>query len=183
MIMTTNRSGRGERIANIRVADSLSFLINKLAQLAGRKMAEALQPLQMQARESGILAAIAQLGPMSQQQLGEVLLIDRTTMVLSIDRLEELDFVERAAHPKDRRVSLIRLTRRGEGAMLEAKRRLEECEAALLTPLDAEEQTRFRESLFRIIQGVLAPEVQARQGPRPITKPRPKTKKRGRRSS
>ena len=145
----------------VRVGESLSFLLNKLAQLAGRRMSEALAPLGVQPRESGILAAVAQFGPMSQQRLGEVLAIDRTTMVLSVDRLEELSLVQRTLHPEDRRVFLINLTEKGRVAVPDARRRLEAFEADLLSPLAPREQRQFRDHVARLVRATLAPEVRS----------------------
>ena len=145
----------------VKVADSLSFLLNKLAQLAGRRMAEALAPLGVQPRESGILAAIAQFGAMSQQRIGEILLIDRTTMVMSVDRLEELGLVERVRQPSDRRVFLVELTEKGRAAVPQAQRMLEAFEAELLAPLSAEEQRRFRAAVYELVRETLRPEAQS----------------------
>lgn len=146
----------------VRVAESLSFLINKLAQHAGRGMTEALEPLGVQPRESGVLAALAQFGPMSQQRLGELLVIDRTTMVLSIDRLEELRLVQRAADPRDRRSFSIELTPKGVAAVAECQRRLEAFEDALLAPLPRKERARFRQAVYRLVEGRLVPEVRVK---------------------
>ncbi len=140
----------------VKVAHSLSFLINKLAQVAGKGMSEALDALRILPRESGVLAAIAEFGPQSQQRLGELLLIDRTTVVLAIDHLEELGFVERTAHATDRRVFLIKLTSKGRAATAEAKRSLEAFEARLLHPLGVE-ASRFREMLLRVVRPALDP--------------------------
>lgn len=147
------------RAADVRVVDSLSFLINKLAQLAGRGMTEALAPLGVLPRESGILAALTEFGPMSQQRIGALLVIDRTTMVVSIDRLEELELVERTAHPDDRRVFLVALTPKGVKATRDAKRRLEAFEDELLAPLSAGERAAFRDALLRVVRGALHPDV------------------------
>jgi DNA-binding MarR family transcriptional regulator len=146
----------------VRVDGSLSFLLNKLAQLAGRKMGEALEPMRIQPRESGILAAIAQFGPLSQQRIGELLVIDRTTMVVCVDRLEELGLVERTVHPEDRRVFLIALTDRGRAAVPEARQRLEAFEAELLAPLRSGERKAFRQYVYRLVEVSLPAPVRTR---------------------
>ena len=156
----------------VHVGDSLSFLINKLAQLAGQGMTKALSPLAITPRESGILGAIAQLGPMTQRRIGEILIIDRTTMVLSLDHLEELGFVERVNHPTDRRAFLIELTPKGTAAMWKAKELLEAFEAELLAPLGKTDATRFRSSLVRLVSGVLDPDA------RPVSTPKSGKRKR-----
>jgi DNA-binding MarR family transcriptional regulator len=141
-----------EASEQVRVVGSMSFLLNKLAQLAGKEMAAALAPLGLSPRESGVIAALAEFGPMSQQRIGELLLIDRTTMVLSIDRLEELEFVERTLDATDRRRFLVVLTVRGVEAVGDAQRRLEAFEDELLTPLSAGERTAFRAALLALVR-------------------------------
>jgi DNA-binding MarR family transcriptional regulator len=143
----------------VEVAGSLSFLVNKLAQLAGRGMTEALAPLGVGPKEAGILAAVAQNGPLPQHRLGELLLIDRTTMVVCIDRLEELDLVERTGHPTDRRIFLVRLTPKGAASTLEAQQRLEAAEEQLLGPLSLPERGIFRALLYRLVEDALHPDV------------------------
>jgi DNA-binding MarR family transcriptional regulator len=157
----------------VKVADSLSFLLNKLAQLAGRCMAEALAPLGVQPRESGILAAIAQFGALSQRRIGEILLIDRTTMVMCVDRLEELGLVERVRQPSDRRVFLVELTEKGRSIVPQAQRLLEAFEAELLAPLSAEEQRRFRGAVYKLVRETLTPEARSiSRTPTSATRPR-----------
>jgi DNA-binding MarR family transcriptional regulator len=141
------------------VAGSFSFLVNKLAQIAGRGQAEVLAPLGIAPRESGILAALTEFGPMSQQRIGELLLVDRSTMVLSIDHLEELGFVERTVHPTDRRVFLVALTSRGKVATRDAKKRLEAFETQLLAPLSRPERAQFRAALGRLVAPTLHPDL------------------------
>jgi MarR family transcriptional regulator, lower aerobic nicotinate degradation pathway regulator len=162
--MAANKGRAGDPM---RAADSLSFLLNKLAQLVGRRMAEALAPMQIQPRDAGILATIAQLGPQSQLRLGELLVIDRTTMVLCVDRLEELSLVQRTVHPEDRRVFLIELTTEGRAAVPAALRRLQAFEARLLSPLSPQGQRRFREYLYRVVEDSLPPEVRIPAARRP----------------
>jgi DNA-binding MarR family transcriptional regulator len=149
----------------IRIADSLSFLVNKVAQIAGKGMTEALAPMGIGPKESGILAALAQFGPLGQHHLGELLLVDRTTMVLCVDRLEELGLVERADDPTDRRRFLITLTERGEQAVPEAKQRLAEFEERLLQPLSPEDRIAFRSALYTIVAESLAAEARAKGAP------------------
>lgn len=134
----------------LRLNDSVTLLLWKLTSQTNRGMQEALTPLGLHPRESAILASIGQLGALSQRRLSQLLEIDRSTMVTSVDRLEELKLVEREACATDRRVALVTLTSRGEQALREAKRQLDDFEAGLLSPLTKAEQAVLRETLRKI---------------------------------
>lgn len=57
------------------------------------------------------------LGPvpagMSQRELSDVLVVDRSNITGLLDRMEKLGWVKRVDHPTDRRVYLVRLTDEG----------------------------------------------------------------------
>jgi DNA-binding MarR family transcriptional regulator len=93
---------------------SVGFLLNKAAHQIERRFAEALRSHEIAPREYGVLASIARQGPQSQQQLGERLGIDRTTMVNIIDSLEDGDLVTRIRDRVDRRRYAITLSAKGE---------------------------------------------------------------------
>jgi DNA-binding MarR family transcriptional regulator len=50
---------------------------------------------------------------LSQADLGRRLVVNKADMTGIIDRLEKAGFVEREDHPKDRRVNIIKITRKG----------------------------------------------------------------------
>ncbi len=57
------------------------------------------------------------LGPapagVSQRELSDVLVVDRSNITGLLDRMEQAGWVKRTDHPKDRRVYLVTLTERG----------------------------------------------------------------------
>lgn len=115
-------------------------------------MSEALEPLGLRARESGVLAVVGQLGPTSQRRLSQLLEIDRSSMVQCVDRLEGLKLVARQPSPEDRRVAAVTITLRGEQTLRDAKRKLDVYEAELLAPLTKSEQATLRELLAKLAQ-------------------------------
>jgi DNA-binding MarR family transcriptional regulator len=134
----------------LRFTDSISLLFSTLSSRTSGGMVDALKPLGLQPRETGILASVNQFGAMSQRRLSQLLGIDRSTMVTCVDRLEGLKLVEREPCPNDRRVTLITLTARGEQAVRDAKRQLDTFEAQMLAPLTKAEQMTLRETLGKI---------------------------------
>jgi DNA-binding MarR family transcriptional regulator len=93
--------------------DSVGFLLSKAADQIERRFALALKPYEVSPREYGVLATIAHQGPQSQQQLGERLGIDRTSMVNIIDSLEGHGLVTRVRDRLDRRRYAITLSEKG----------------------------------------------------------------------
>src|SRR5260221_6271510 len=77
-------------------------------ELAGRRLA----PMGLTVRLCGVLNLLAEV-PISQQELGEQLGIDRTTMVELIDQLEQQGVVVRRRNPADRRSYAVSLTATG----------------------------------------------------------------------
>jgi DNA-binding MarR family transcriptional regulator len=83
----------------------------------------------------------------SQQELGKRVRMDRTTMVATVDALEQRGAVERVRNPVDRRAYLVQLTDEGRRLAAEAERISGELEDAFLEPLAPAE----REQLMRLL--------------------------------
>jgi DNA-binding MarR family transcriptional regulator len=99
----------------------------------------------------GALSIVDGLGPMSQQELGEYIGKDRTTIVAIVDELEQAGLVERRRNPADRRAYALEVTTRGHDWLARAKPVLLAAEDGLLEPLgDAE-----REVLMDLMRRVL----------------------------
>jgi DNA-binding MarR family transcriptional regulator len=103
----------------------------------------ALEPLQLKARHYGVLVALDELGPRSQHELGQVLRIDRTTMVAIVDHLERLGFVARRPQPDDRRSYQVQLTTAGSAALARARGAVAAADASLVERLSAPERLRL----------------------------------------
>src|SRR5438132_14067287 len=85
--------------------------------LATRRLA----PMGLNVRLCGVLNLLAE-GPISQQELGEQLGIDRTTVVELIDELERKGVVVRRRNPSDRRSYALSLTPKGRTVQKRAAR-------------------------------------------------------------
>ena len=132
------------------LASRLGYLL-KHAQL---RLAEfsvaALAPFGVNGRECAVLIAIDDRVPLSQQEVARRLGVDRTTMVVLIDELENKGLVQRRQDPDDRRRNVVALTdfshstlRRDTSASDEAARRF-------LGPLSDDETAKFKEMLLGI---------------------------------
>lgn len=120
---------------------SPGFLLGKAAQRGTELVEQALRPLALKARHYGVLVSLQDLGPHSQHELGQLLRIDRTTMVAVVDHLEQQGFVLRSFHPVDRRTYQIQLTAAGQATLEQARGAIAGADTALVGRLSAEERT------------------------------------------
>jgi DNA-binding MarR family transcriptional regulator len=123
----------------------LSFLLGKLYFGALEHENRELEALGTDVKQQAVLSLLTEEGSMTQQQLGQRLGIDRTTIVNVVDGLEESGFVERRRSPEDRRAYLLTLTSPGKSAQRRGQRLVDKAERQLLGALtDAERQTLTR---------------------------------------
>lgn len=98
----------------------------------------------------GVLALIDANPGLSQTRLGEILGIDRSTVVGVIDKLETRGLVERASHPKDRRAHALRLSQPGAKRFRDLARRVRNHESRVAKRLSVPE----RELLITLLQRI-----------------------------
>lgn len=99
------------------LAESTGWLLNDAARAVTLKLEEALKVGDLRWREYGVLVVLEAAGPLSQQEIGRRLSVDRSTMVHIIDVLEQRGLVVRSRDLADRRAYSIELTDAG-GALL-----------------------------------------------------------------
>jgi DNA-binding MarR family transcriptional regulator len=115
------------------------------------RAAERLAPLGLNVRMCGVLNLLKDQGPASQQEIGEQLGIDRTTMVEIVDELERQGIVRRERSANDRRSYAVTLTR---GGKVKQKRAAEAFDAAaedFFSPLSVSDRERLLAMLARLI--------------------------------
>jgi DNA-binding MarR family transcriptional regulator len=72
--------------------------------------------LELNVRHRLVLQALGLEGPRSMAAIGQQLGLTPSTMTGLVDRLEEQGLVRRERHSRDRRATVLRLTRKGESA-------------------------------------------------------------------
>lgn len=140
----------GPRLAEP-VRTSLGFLLSKAAQRVTAGFDARLEPLGLKSRHAGLLMTLGEQGPLSQQVLGALHRIDRTTMVALVDELERAGLVERQRDPEDRRAYRVQLTRKGATLRTRVVQLLTESEAASLEALAAPDRQRLRQLLHQLV--------------------------------
>jgi DNA-binding MarR family transcriptional regulator len=121
------------------VPDALASRLGYLLKHAQQRLVEAatqvMAPFGIDGRELAVLAVLAAHAPLSQQEAGEQLGVDRTTMVALIDALEAKGLVERHRSPEDRRKNSVVLTPAGQEGLRGAGKARDEVERDFLAPL------------------------------------------------
>ena len=99
-----------------------------------------------------VLAALAQSSPLDQIRLGGLAALDRTTISLTVRKLEERGLVARQVSAKDRRARLISLTAEGQALADEALPTVRAIQDKILAPLSASERELFRALLHKAVE-------------------------------
>ncbi|WP_232664763.1 MarR family winged helix-turn-helix transcriptional regulator [Pseudonocardia sp. TRM90224] len=100
------------------IRGDLSFLFDKGSQRLAARVAAALAEVGLTAREYCVLSK-AVPGHLTQGEIAEIALLDKTTMVVTMDKLENAGLARRTPSPHDRRARIVEAT--SEGAELAVK--------------------------------------------------------------
>jgi DNA-binding MarR family transcriptional regulator len=134
-----------------RLGAALSWAAQNAQEMADR----ALKPLGLNVRQYGVLTLLrnrkkADGESASQQAIGELLRIDRTTMVALIDELERSGYVQRDRNPDDRRAYVIGLTAAGHKAQARAEQAIDADAEHFFGRLSEPERQQLHELLRRL---------------------------------
>ena len=95
------------------VSGYTGFLMRKVSQASFEGFAEILGRHGLHPMHLGLLSIVDAEGPISQQELGNVMGVDPSTMVARMDALEHGGLIERRRSDEDRRAYEISLTPKG----------------------------------------------------------------------
>lgn len=131
--------------------EQVGFLLRRAQQRHTSIFAARIGKHQLTPTQFAALAKINDEGIVSQNRLGRLTAMDPATMQGVIARLLDRGFIARAADPKDRRRSLLRLTPEGEAAFADAAANGKTISRETLSPLDARERTAFLRLLAKLV--------------------------------
>lgn len=134
------------------LAGNAGFLLGKVHELARDRFEQALAPLGLKARHYGVLAALAEQGPVAQNALGDRLHIDRSTMVGVIDELEAAGRVLRQRNPQDRRAYQLRLTDAGRATFQQAVQVVDQTQDEVFAPLGRPQRQQLHDMLTALLR-------------------------------
>jgi MarR family transcriptional regulator, lower aerobic nicotinate degradation pathway regulator len=127
-----------------------SYLLGRAASRLQALGERDLEPLGITPREYSVLAVLADRSPLSQTQVGEILGLDRTTILKLGASLERKGLVVRERDVNDARAYAVALTPAGDRLRAEAFELLLACEAQFLTALNDNERKRLHDLLARV---------------------------------
>jgi MarR family transcriptional regulator, lower aerobic nicotinate degradation pathway regulator len=136
----------------VSLADQIGYLLSKAHLRVHNRANEELEPLGLTVKHYGLLTLLVHEGPVSQGRLGEVMKIDRTTMVALIDDLERAGHVDRTRNPEDRRAYALVATASGKRVQRRAAALMKGVYDETLSPLSAGERRELRRMLTAILE-------------------------------
>lgn len=128
----------------------LSYLFDKASQVLTSRTTAALAAVGVTPRGYCVLAK-AQPGTLTQGELAELALLDKTTMVVTIDQLEAAGLARRRPSPTDRRVRLVQTTEAGDQVVAQARKIMDEVYAEVLGGLPDGERNSLLDALVRLV--------------------------------
>jgi MarR family transcriptional regulator for hemolysin len=133
----------------------LLFALNQASFALGNEMASRLADLGLSPRQYCVLNNAIQ-EDLTQIRLAERSMLDKTTMVVTIDELEQAGLAERRPSPADRRARIVAVTDKGAEAVESAGRIVAEMQRELLHSLPEEDREAFVRGLSALVGGPLA---------------------------
>ncbi|WP_169979530.1 MarR family winged helix-turn-helix transcriptional regulator [Microbispora sp. H10836] len=146
----------------------LSFLLDHTSHVLRTRMAAALAEIGLTARMHCVLVHALE-EERTQIQLAELGDMDKTTMVVTLDALEEAGLAERRPSSTDRRARIVAVTEKGAEMAERSQEIVDGVHRAALGSLPDEEAEVLVRALNRLVTGHLAAPVEA---PRPIRRAR-----------
>ncbi|WP_285706365.1 MarR family winged helix-turn-helix transcriptional regulator [Microtetraspora sp. NBRC 16547] len=149
-------------MAPIRTAPDLSFLLDHTSHVLRTRMSAALAEIGLTARMHCVLVHALE-EERTQIQLAEIGDMDKTTMVVTVDALEEAGLAERRPSSKDRRARIIAVTEEGARVARRSQEIVDRVHEEALAALPADERDALVRALNRLAAGHLATPVESPQ--------------------
>ena len=156
---TKERVGREKREGFVPrpLAEHMGWLMSRASHAIGAALMESLAPLGLNLRDYTVLIASERAAiegvPQTQLALAQSGRLDKSTMVVAVDALEEEGLVERRPAPKDRRARIVVPTDAGRELLARAEGVVLGVEDDVLADLSAEELRVLRDLLTRLVVG------------------------------
>lgn len=137
------------------LTEHMGWLMSRASHTIGAALIESLAPLGLNLRNYTVLIAAEQAAiegaPQTQLALAQSGRLDKSTMVVAVDALEEEGLVERRPDPKDRRARIVVPTDAGRELLARAEDVVLRVEDEVLADLSAQELQVLRDILTRLV--------------------------------
>lgn len=151
-----------------RTEPDLSFLLDHATHVLRTRMTAALAEIGLTPRMHCVLVHALE-EERTQIQLAEIGEMDKTTMVVTVDALEEAGYAERRPSRTDRRARIIAVTGTGAEVAARSMEIVDRVHREVLGALAGDEAEVFVRALERLNAGLLAEPVGS---PQPVRRPR-----------
>ncbi len=151
-----------------RTRPDLSFLLAHATHVLATRMAAAFAEIGMTPRGYCVLVH-AMPGDLTQIELAKLTDLDKTTMVVTLDELEEAGYAERRPSPADRRARIVAVTKAGARIAAAGQEIADRVHREVLEALLPEQRDVFTAALVRLVNGHLAVPVECE---RPVRRAR-----------
>ena len=98
---------------------NLGFLLHDVARLMRKRFEQNARELGLTRSQCQVLAHLSRHDAIQQSTLAELLEVEPITLTRIVDKLEEGGFVDRRAHPTDRRIRQLHLTKKAHPLLSE----------------------------------------------------------------
>lgn len=129
----------------------LGFYLNKAALVSTKRVDEALQPFGLRIKHYAVLQYLNEFEPAQQKAIGDVLMIDRNSMVRLVDDLEKQNLVHRMHDPHDRRAYAVSITEVGRTQLRQLSSVVHKAEDDVMKGLNEEEKTQLEHLLIKLL--------------------------------
>jgi DNA-binding MarR family transcriptional regulator len=131
--------------------EGLSWMLARLAQRFIGVQNGALAELGLSMRSFGVLATVSERIARTQMEIAQIVGLDKSTLVATIDDLERRGLVERRADPADRRARVVESTAQGRDLAARAAATVAQAESELLAGLHDGEAVQLKSALLGLL--------------------------------
>jgi DNA-binding MarR family transcriptional regulator len=149
--MATKRADQTTVLTADRVA-GVGLLLSKVANVVDRRLAVALDAVELRPKHLGALSVLCAHGTMSQQVLGERLGVDASAVVAIVDDLERDGLARRDRDPHDRRRHAIGVTPAGRDILARGHQVASQVDDELFAGLTDRERAQLLTLLLRVAE-------------------------------
>jgi MarR family transcriptional regulator for hemolysin len=145
------------------LSGDLAWLLSQAHYTLANEVTAAIEPLGVTMREFQVLKTAVQ-GSYTQRDLAELVGLDKTTMVATIDDLERAGLAARRPSETDRRARVISVTPAGKRKVAQGRDVVERVQQSVLNSLPAAQREGFLEGLGHLVSERLsAPQVECKR--------------------
>jgi MarR family transcriptional regulator for hemolysin len=137
----------------------LSLMLSHVSRVLATRMTAALAEIGLTPRGQCVLVH-AMPGELTQIELAKLTDLDKTTMVVTLDELEEAGYAQRQPSAADRRARIITVTEQGEQIAAAGREIVDRVHREVLEALPPGEREAFTGALTRLVGGHLATPVE-----------------------